>query len=55
MRETGVAFACNAHFWRRFLELLHDLHIGATPEDEDNPEADVDNIADQYLRNCTQQ
>ena len=38
------SFACHAQFWRRALELLHDLHSGATPEDEDNPETDVDHI-----------
>jgi hypothetical protein len=43
------SFACNAHFWRRSLELLHELHCGATPEDEDNPETDVDHITGRYV------
>ena len=43
------SFACHAHFWRRSLELLHDLHAGATPEDEDNPEDDEDHITGKYV------
>lgn len=43
------SFACHAHFWRRALELLHDLHCGPTPEDEDNPETDEDHIVGRYV------
>jgi hypothetical protein len=43
------SFACHAQFWRRALELLHDLHSGATPEDDDNPPPDnFDHISGRY-------
>jgi hypothetical protein len=42
------SFACHAHFWRRTLEVLHDIHCGPTPEDDDNPETDEDCIVGRY-------